>query len=940
MAIGDDTSIDYTNKIIDVTGTTVYDVSVLYSYCKEQFKLSANIDDDFAWTANTAVDYTLKNGWVLRARSIRRLKNGGIRTVYGLDQIEKLEFAAGGYTNAIDSDIGKVVVGTGLDGDDVLVDFDNTKRVWYVRTGDATSVADSTAITITAGTGAGTTTGSSVGSTAGEDDLWTNINTIGDLAATGPQPLIYVYTGDLTTGDFNGNARRNETFDDDPDPSLTNSDRGVFDGLIRIKDMGTTLGNPAGEVRVYGRQGLDKFADFPIDITAGGRIAVPIGQSNDTEDTIGEVAVAGDAATQTDFTVGEVVTWTGTNSAEVVEHIEVLNGTGADGVKVLKLRGLTAYPADGTTLTGATSGATMVTRGEVGGILLSYDAETNPITDPTDFGVLLTGGTSGATMTIRGATTVAEATGTLGYLIAETRHDSQAFPTDYTTPVDNDNFTGTGVDITADFVTAGFKNERLCYDLDDVQLKLAAWDLTVADSSGFIAGQNVTQTVTGAKGTVISVPDSTSIIVSQNNQTVFTGANVLNDDDGAATETITGAARTQTFGLTLPLQSSVNYNGLINCNGRTAAETFHYIKYFQQARATSANTDPNALNADPDYDRELIMLKEELGAGGLIFQVVQGEEYFRAVTDEDTPANNPTDQSPDSRIAVKPGTSITTGQGWALINIASADANNYTLTGADGSKNTPLASVNVTLSNLVSGYHVQVALDDGTGQEELAQFNVAAAGNTAGDADLVIDEVLPNDTPTGGGGHDGIVKVVDTDSVSPENRELRYRYSSYATSTFTFVAGETGLTTSEDASPTNTLKDTGAFAATTIKVGDVIRNTTDLSYAWVKEIVDNDTLLTTPLEGGTDDNWQSGDGWATNVLAYTHDGGETCYVPYMDRVADAGTETETITFTSNRNVVIRVRDTSIVDFDTTGTIDNTGISVGAVQNPDNIYAAT
>ena len=104
MTIATDTDIDYTNRIIDLTGTTIYDVSVLYSYCKEQFKLSANIDDDFAWTANTPTDFTLKNGWYLRTHSIRRLKNGGIKTAYGLDEIEKITFSSVG-TDPIESDI-------------------------------------------------------------------------------------------------------------------------------------------------------------------------------------------------------------------------------------------------------------------------------------------------------------------------------------------------------------------------------------------------------------------------------------------------------------------------------------------------------------------------------------------------------------------------------------------------------------------------------------------------------------------------------------------------------------------------------------------------------------------------------------------------------------------------------------------------------------------
>jgi hypothetical protein len=529
MAIGDDTSIDYTNKVIDVTGTTVYDLSVLYSYCKEQFKLSANIDDDFAWTANTSTDFTIKNGWVLRTRSIRRLKNGGIRSAYGLDEIEKISFAAGGYTNFVDGDIGATVSGTGLAGTETIVDYDNTRRVIWIRTnGTATSVGDSVAVTCS-GTGAGTTTGTSVGSTAGEDDLWTNFNTIGDLAATGPQPFIYVYTGDTANGDFAGNARKNEGWDDDPDPTLTNTDRGVFDGLIRLKDMNTTLGNPSGEVRFYGRQGLDKFADFPIDGSAGGRIAVPIAQSNDTEDTIGEKAICVDGRNTNDFTAGEIITWTGGNSAEVVQFIEGANSTNG----VLVLRGMTAHLADGVTLTGGTSSATGVTRGSAGGILVAIDTETSQM-DEADYGNVGTGATSTGKAYPRSHLTLAETGTGTGYIVFESNHDYKADTAFYTDFVNDDVITGTGYNVTVD--TANTTVQRLAFDLDHVQIKLASWDLTVADSSTFTVGMNITD---GAsfEGTILEIPDATSVITSQNDTNVAT-AGTLTDSDGVATPTL------------------------------------------------------------------------------------------------------------------------------------------------------------------------------------------------------------------------------------------------------------------------------------------------------------------------------------------------------------------------------------------------------------------
>ena len=926
MPISSDTTIDFTNKIISVTGTTVYDVSVLYSYSKEQFKLSANIDDDFAWTANTPTNFTLKNGWYLRTDSIRRLKNGSITANYGTNEIEKITLQTAGYTNVIESDIGKTVTDDAV-GIGELVDFDNTRKVWWVRTnGTVTSVAAASTMAITTGTGAGTSDASNA-SVDDTQDLWTNINTIGDLSSTGQQPLMYVYTSDLTTGDFGGNARRNEGWNDDPDPTLLNSDRGALDVLIRIKDSGITLGNPVGEIRVYGRQGLFKFADFAIDISAGGRISVPIAQSNDTEDTIGEVWLAIDGRNTTDPIAGEEMTWGTADSAEVVSFIEGANSTNG----VVQLRGLTSYPTNDTAVT-FSGGGTGTTRGTVGGQLITIDAETSQA-DEVDYGNILTGGTSGAKAYLVGHLTLTETGTGQAYLICESNHDLKADSTYYTDFSDNDNITGTGVDVTADFVTTSYS--RLAFDLDDIQIKLAAFDLTVGSSTSFAIGDNITQQTSGAKGTILEIPDGTSIIVSLNNTTAFDPTNSIDDDDSADTTTVSASTRVSTLQYTLPLQSAKSYYGLINCNNRTATEVFHYIKYFQQARATAGNTDPNSRNSDPDQDRELNMMKQELGAGTLILQAIQGEEFFRAFTDEDTPANNPTDQSADSRIAVKPGAAITTGQGWALINIASGDANNYTLTATDGSKNAPFASISVSLTNLISGDHVEVVLDDGTGQEDKSQFTLGA-GNTAGNTSIIFNASLPNDTPTGSGDNI-VVKLVDITSTSPENKELRYRGTSYTGTTVTLATGDTGTATS--AGTSIQLNDTGIHLGT-LEVGDVIRNTTDGSYAWIKEI-DTDLVITTTLEGGTDNTWEAGDTWDSNVLAISYaSGSDTGYIPYIDRVANATSESEVLTFVSNRNVVIRVRNTSIVDFDTTGTITSAGISVGAVRQADSIYSPT
>jgi hypothetical protein len=85
-----------------------------------------------------------------------------IAGVNGATTCYQLTFNAGGYTNAIQSDIGKTVVTGSHDG--VLLAYDNTNRIWYVRpTVYGSDTYPSGSVTITTGTGAGTLTGAGVG---------------------------------------------------------------------------------------------------------------------------------------------------------------------------------------------------------------------------------------------------------------------------------------------------------------------------------------------------------------------------------------------------------------------------------------------------------------------------------------------------------------------------------------------------------------------------------------------------------------------------------------------------------------------------------------------------------------------------------------------------------------------------------------------------------
>ena len=85
---------------------------------------------------------------------------------------------------------------------------------------------------------------------------------------------------------------------------------------------------------------------------------------------------------------------------------------------------------------------------------------------------------------------------------------------------------------------------------------------------------------------------------------------------------------------------------------------------------------------------------------------------------------------------------------------------------------------------------------------------------------------------------------------------------------------------------------------------------------------------------------------SSTVVAYTDS--DTFFIPYLEGIEDTGTdgspgsETNTLTYTEDREVVIRVRNvggtTPIQPFVTTNTITNTGMSQSVIRTEDTVYA--
>jgi hypothetical protein len=144
-----------------------------------------------------------------------------------------------------------------------LLAFDNSSRKWWVRrkTTD-TFPTNGASLTVVGGTGAATQSGAS---TTGED-LYANIYTLGTIT-TNPAPLVYV---------FQSSSRINSWWG-----------RNHIDALIKVKEFGSEI--DGASISVFAQHYGDLYDHFDIDLTAGGRNAVPLATATDLNNSTSEL---------------------------------------------------------------------------------------------------------------------------------------------------------------------------------------------------------------------------------------------------------------------------------------------------------------------------------------------------------------------------------------------------------------------------------------------------------------------------------------------------------------------------------------------------------------------------------------------------------------------------------------------------------------------------
>jgi hypothetical protein len=178
------------------------------------------------------------------------------------------------------------------------------------------------------------------------------------------------------------------------------------------------------------------------------------------------------------------------------------------------------------------------------------------------------------------------------------------------------------------------------------------------------------------------------------------------------------------------------------------------------------------------------------------------------------------------------------------------------------------------------------------------QAYTADSGNTAGNGALIVNEVVDTVIPQLGWCNVWIKSL---------NKLQQYRFSSWTSKTFTFPTTVSNNCTGGGTS--TSLQDTANdFTALDIEVGDTVRNTTDGSWAVVDEITDADNIVTTPLSGGSDNTWTSGDTYSFHDLATTlTDNDDLVDIPLSQQKTDGSGQISQSIAGNSFSILIRAR---------------------------------
>ncbi|MFH1321558.1 MAG: hypothetical protein ABII90_13020, partial [Bacteroidota bacterium] len=864
MPIGNDFTINYTDrKITHVSGTTVYTVNALYTHLMDTFDEQSQMDDPIPMTAQTPTAYTLTNSWFMDDESMKYLMQGAITadatwdaSAYN-DGIRVFQFVAAGYVNAIPGDLGlEVGYAGGAPGDTgTLLYYNNTLRKWWVRVDDTGDTFSNTATAIDlddgVGTGAGTLSKASTTGTC----LWANVYTLGTLPSD-PYPRLYIGQDGATLEEW--------------------WSEGHIDILAKTKESDVEIDN--GIIKLFARQGADSYDHYEIDLTAGGRNAVPLATASDLNSITPESYLLYDNE-QVAITVGNIIVGSATHARAQVGTLTDWGVTGLLGLynvangpfandEQLRLTSMAGtYLADAN---GTPGELFFLYDGEVSGGFLLSDA--------------VTGKTSGFTGTVygiqdnglSGAAVIGNPTG----LFVDDEQVYKTLDVSYAL-VNGEAVSGVGTYEDYGNIYVRFVNGTL--DFDDM-------------GSAFSVGLTVSGTTTSATGVILLISAVVSAgtltlgncigtFIDDENITAVSGAAVVNSVNGLVTSA-------HTMNKNFTQQAAYPYDVIIDCGGRPLEQVYEYLKLFCQE---------DSVRPTYGYSGKRILA---FAAGG--YSNVIDSDIGKVVSGTDT-----------GDTGILKGYNNTsrfwTVQGDSTTDLFDEDEA-VTITGGAGVGTMFGASV----PDPISGERYIKAWD-GYAEVKAAPFGTFAGGIFFGARGIWVEDVHPDDAQS--------MQLIDANGAQrlPPNFQN-------VTVTGLEVGDKVGV---YKATGDNYIVNKSMFTIDAPQASGV-------AFVKVDEHAPDDTPATgfirvvrRAVDGTIEGEERYGyTAWTWGVLTeftlagetnYAYDGDDTAYVPYIDDTAAAATLSKQIIYVTPRYVVTRVRNyggagSSILPFQTKGAI--------------------
>jgi hypothetical protein len=284
ILFADEITVPATNNVgMRMVRRTIGATEVYYT-TRELYSAIAEASDDFQamgfenpMLPVTPNAYTMENQYFIPRSSTEYLSEGAITAdwtvtagvgVYMVAYTDNVPFDAG--------DIGRQILQVDSTDEGTLLDYevlpDGTNVAW-IRPNSDTDLFDGTGVLqVTTDSGTGTAT-ASVAAVSGET-LYASIQAIGSVPTA---TEVYVVQDRYKMTDWEGEFQWWAT---DPTVSL-----GIIDILMRVKNVDTLIAE--GDVEVFSRKYTYLYDNFRLNVSAGGRSALPLASAADINNTTG-----------------------------------------------------------------------------------------------------------------------------------------------------------------------------------------------------------------------------------------------------------------------------------------------------------------------------------------------------------------------------------------------------------------------------------------------------------------------------------------------------------------------------------------------------------------------------------------------------------------------------------------------------------------------------